>query len=276
MLFGGYHNRKSCYLLSLSSQLFTKLPDLHTDRFCHNSVKVKNDIYLVGGQNNNTIEKYEVSSNSLKKVATIETFSFGACLFNDESLLIAGGCDNDNKVTKNCFLFNTSSKQLTHLSCMNNERESHVLVKVGDVIYSIGGWNEKDNYLKSIEEFHPSTVEWQTSSFELQIARNRHQAVAHKHLIYVFGGECNGGETISKIEKINTIAKRVETIPAFLRVSRRNFAIAKVKEKVYILGGYNVLNHSTDSVEIFDLNTEQITQGVKMPFISFGFTSCVL
>ena len=286
MLFGGCDNKKSCYLFSTSSQQWTRLPDLLTERSYHQSTKINKSIFLIGGENNKTIEEYEVSSKSLKLIATSRMSGrclFGMCLYYNEMLLIAGGEDDDEIVTNNCVLFNTSYKkfmlfkynQFKHLQSMNIKKWGHVLVNMSSIIYSIGGCNDKDKYLSSIEEFNPSTEEWRISTFELQIARCDHQAVAHKHFIYVFGGISNDGRTAT-IEKIDTVTKCVEIIPTQIRVTRSSFAVAKVNEKVHLLGGETGTFTNTDSVEIFDLNTEQIEQGVKMPFENDGFTACVL
>ena len=286
MLFGGFDNKKSCYLFSPSTQQWTRLPNLPTERCFHKALKVKSKVFIVGGEYNNTIEEYEVSSKSLKFIATSRMSGrslFGMCLLNDKMLLIAGGEDDNGIVTNNCVLFNTNYKQFMlftydqfkPLPSMNTERCGHVLVNVYGVIYSIGGENNKDEYLKSIEEFHPSTEEWRISTFELQIARCDHQAVAHKHFIYVFGGISNDGRTAT-IEKIDTVTKCVEIIPTQIRVTRSSFAVAKVNEKVHLLGGETGTFTNTDSVEIFDLNTEQIEQGGYMPFPNSGFSACVL
>ena len=272
MLFGGEDNEKSCYLFSPSTQQWTRLPDLPTERRSHNALKINNSIFLVGGSDNNTIEQYEVSSKTFKKVATMKKclVSFGISLYNNQSLLITGRYDSND-----CFLFNTSSKQFKNLPSMNIKRKGHVLVNVSGIIYSIGGWNGEDEFLSSIEEFHPSTEEWKISAFELKKARSFHQAVAHKHFIYVFGGRCKNLPLRTRmIEKINTVTKRVEIIATKLPVAISHFEVAKVDEKALLFGGVTGVWYPTDSVEIFDLNTEQIEQGVKMPFS--GFTACVL
>ena len=214
--------------------------------------------------------------------------SFGMCLLNDEMLLIAGGIVGsymDERVTNDCILFNTNYKQFMffkydqfkHLPSMNFKREGQVLVDMSGIIYSIGGWNGEDEFLSSIEEFHPSTEEWKISAFELKKARSFHQAVAHKHFIYVFGGRCKNLPLRTRmIEKINTVTKRVEIIATKLRVAISHFEVAKVDEKALLFGGVTGVWYPTDSVEIFDLNTEQIEQGVKMPFSDYDLAACVL
>ena len=70
----------------------------------------------------------------------------------------------------------------------------------------------------------------------------------------------------STIEKINTVTKRVEIIATKLRVKRYDFAVAKVGEIIWMFGGRKNVVSKTDSIKIFDLNTEQIEQGVRMSF----------
>ena len=43
-----------------------------------------------------------------------------------------------------------------------------------------------------------------------------------------------------------------------------------------MFGGRKNVVSKTDSVEIFDLNSEQTERGVKMPFNNDSFTVCVL
>ena len=214
------------------------------------------------------------------KTKKTNRYNFGLCSLNNDMLLIAGGYDGNFDIVNDCILFNTSSKQFKNLPSMSIKRESHVLVNVSGIIYAIGGWNFEDKYLASIEEFHPSTKEWKRSAFELQIARFNHQAVAHKHFIYVFGGACKDALQAPTIEKVNTVTNRVKIIATKLRVAKSGFAVAKVHEKIWIFGGRtsDVTGnwYLTDSVEIFDLNTEQIEQGVNMPFPNSQFTACVI
>ena len=54
------------------------------------------------------------------------------------------------------------------------------------------------------------------------------------------------------------------------------FAVARVGEKVYIFAGKMDGLFKTDSIEIFDFDTEQLELGVKMLFSDSDFTACAL
>ena len=58
-------------------------------------------------------------------------------------MLVAGGLDDNDQKTNNCFLYNTSSKTFKKFASLNVKRYGHVLVNFNGVVYSIGGKNEK-------------------------------------------------------------------------------------------------------------------------------------
>ena len=281
MFFGGNHNEKACYLFSPSSQLWTRFQNLPSNRFLHNSAAIGNFIFLLGGLNNSTIEQYEVSAKTFKNIAKLAKprLMFGVCLFKNESLLIAGGKhDNDLNAVSSCFLFNTNTLQLTPLSNMNTKRCGHALVSLGDIIYCIGGWNDEDKWLDSIEEFNVNTEKWKTSKLKLCVARCFHQAVTHKHFVYIFSGACKQGLT-STIERFDTKTNCIVLFRTKLHVAKMMFSIAKVDGHVFIFGGNTNKEKdgcTTDSMEIFDLNSEQYIDNQEMLFPNFGFTVCVL
>ena len=198
---------------------------------------------------------------------------FGICVFNKTEVLIAGGCDDFNSVTNNCFLFNTTSKTFKDIATMNTEICGHVLVNVDEVVYSIGGLDENGEELNTIEIFDPVTEQWKVSDVKLHIARGFHQAVAHKHFIYIFGGWCEDGYT-NTIERFNVKTGQITIIDSKLHVRRGDFAVRKVDSDVYIFGDDDYDDKA--SFEIFNLETEEIRKGGNLPFPYCDFTACVM
>ena len=282
MLFGGLDNKTSLYSFNSSDQQWTKVSDLPSDRRYHGSVIVGGSVFIVGGWDNNTIEQYNISTKTFKNVAIMKKClnEFGICVFNSEALLIAGGSGNDFDATNNCFLFNTNTKTFKEISNMKTKRWGHALVNVEGIVYSIGGQKEKHKLLNTIETFDPVTEQWKTSDVMLQNARSGHQAVAHKHFIYIFGGYTYTNswkelEVTDTIEKYNLLTGQNELLDVKLRVVRSNFAVGKVNSDFYILGGESKYLRSTDTVEIFNLETEEIRRGKNLPVSDRGFTACV-
>ena len=147
-------------------------------------------------------------------------------------------------------------------------------------MYSIGGRDEEYEKLDTIETFDPVTEQWKISDAKLNIARTGHQAVAHKHFIYIIGGLCEDGYT-DTIEKYSLLTGKIELIDEKLRVARSYFAVGKVDSDVYIFGGCtgnddDEYGSITASCEIFNLETEEISEIEKLPFSDFGITACVV
>ena len=154
-------------------------------------------------------------------------------------------------------------------------RHGHSLVNVDGKVFPIGGSNtiEGDEVLDSIEMLDPATEEWKLLKTKLHFARKYHQAVAHKHFIYVFSGYCRG-RTTKTIEKYNSITGKMIIFDVKLSIGRVGLALAKVDNDVYLIGGKISKTDATDVVEIFNLNTEELREGEKVPFRDFGFTAC--
>ena len=276
MLFGGKINdRKPFYSFNPASQQWIKLPDLPSRRESHGSVVVGKSVFLVGGWYNNTIEEYDISTKTFKNVATMKNYrhSFGICVFNKTEVLVAGGRGDYNMVINSCLLFNTNTKTFKEVGNMNTKRCGHVLVNVDETIYSIGGLDDNNEELNTIEIFDPVTEQWKTSDVKLHIERYYHQAVAHKHFIYIIGGTHRYEDTI---EKYNLLTGQITILDCKLRIPRDCFAVGKIDSDVYIFGGENGYCESTASCEIFNLETEEIREGENLPVSNSGLTACVL
>ena len=281
MLFGGKINdRKPFYSFNPASQQWIKLPDLPSRRESHGSVVVGISVFLVGGWYNNTIEEYDISTKTFKNVATMKNYrhSFGICVFNKTEVLVAGGRGDYNMVINSCLLFNTNTKTFKEVGNMNTKRCGHVLVNVDETIYSIGGLDDNDEELNTIEMFDPVTEQWKTSDVKLHIERKNHQAVAHKHFIYIFGGWC-GCRYTNTIERFNIKTGQVTIIDSKLHVARSDFAVGKVDSEVYIFGGEpsdHDYHQYLSLCEIFNLETEEIRKGETNPVSDCDFTACVV
>ena len=108
----------------------------------------------------------------------------------------------------------------------------------------------------------------------LEKARSFHQAVAYKNFIYIFGGRLENKKVTDSIEKFDTVTGEIQTIETKLHVARTGFAIARLGNFVYIMGG-NIGRSYTASVEIFNLELETIEKGTNLPFADENFTAHV-
>ena len=248
------------------------MPDLPSDRASHCSAVVGKCCFLVGGYGNKTIDKYDLVTKTVTTVASMKThrFEFGMCLHKSNQILVAGGCTYvDPHYSRraeacwsadSCFLFNTATNSLKEVGSMNSKRRGPALVNCEGDVYAIGGIEEREE-LTSIEKFDSITETWTTVA-DLNIGRRMHRAVAHKHFIYVFGGEKTVGfhrEPLNSIEKIDTRTNSVELLNVTLFSPRCLFAVAPIASQVYILGGTDI--SKLETFEIFDLEQQTFSKG---------------
>ena len=184
----------------------------------------------------------------------------------------------------NAVFFNTNYKTFKEIATMKTKRKRHVLVNLEGIVYCIGGKNERYEDLNTIETFDPVTEQWKMSDAKLHVSRQDHQAVAHQHFIYIFGGYIEGARSSDiicdkysdTIEKYNLLTGQIELLDVKLRVGRCQFAVGKIDSDVYIFGGRNY-HGNADEMEIFNLETGEIRQfSENIPFSDFCFTACVL
>ena len=274
-LFGGGNNPTPCYSFSLSSQQWTKHPDLPSSRYGHGSVVVDSCIFIVGGQNNYTIDKLDRSTNSFETVARMKEsrYLFASCCYKNNSLLVAGARVDNQPMTSNCFLFDTSTETFEEFASLNVRICGHVLVNFNGLLYSIGGKNEKCEVLDSIELFEEGGKQWKFCDFKLNIARFGHQFVVHKNHIYMVGGWCAGGRRANTVERIDVNNGKVDLLEVKLPVARGRYASCKFGPNVYIFG---TTKDNTSSVEILNLDTMEVQEGVSVPISDYGFSACVL
>ena len=249
---------------------------MQSGRFFHGSVTIGQNAFIVGGYSNNTIDIYDKHTKTFQTVNTLNEIrsEFGICAIKG-NILISGGY-KVSLLQKSCFLYKPSSNTFKPIASMNVERRGHALVNMNDkFVYSIGGWNKHDDYLNSVEKYNPETDVWTIVDQKLNIARDDHQAVAYKHYIYVIGG-INKNSVVDSIEKIDTRNETVILIDTKMKEARYRFALAKIDNNAYILGGVTSDSIKTDTVEIFDMKDEKVTDGVSIPIEDYGSSACVL
>jgi len=81
------------------------------------------------------------------------------CLFVG-MIYTAGGTDTENDVVRSTAdSFNPITKEWTILPDMNIERSDLALVALDGFVYAVGGYNETNKELNSVERFSPQEVQ---------------------------------------------------------------------------------------------------------------------
>ena len=275
ILVGGRKEGTALFSSSSTRQEWTELRKLPSSRTNHGSVVIKNTLYTIGGVGYENIDKYDAATKSFVTVRSIDTyiFEFGSCNYNEDSIMVAGGYFNYRK-TNRSFVFNTSSNVIWKLGDLNESKYGLVLVNCLGTVYAIGGYGD-GVCKKLIERYNPKENKWEKLTTSLIIGRYHHGAVSHNELIYIFGGRNEHGKAEDSVERFNTNTSEIELISSRLSVPRLLFGICTLGNDVYICGGLTVLKN-TETVEVFNLNTEQFRFGKNLPFADYGFTANVL
>jgi len=275
MLFGGFENPRSCYSFSFSSQQWTKLPDLPSDRKNHGLAVIGQSAYLVGGDNNKDINEYNLTTKQFRRMNSMKTDRdrLSMCFYTANKILITGGWENGS--TDSCFLYDTITNKFETIGSLNTRRYAHVVVNEGNTAYAIGGVGKNVKRLNTIEVLDETTQKWKLLETTLLIPRYFHQAVVHKNSIYIIGGRDGSDERTDTIEKFDILTERIKLLNVKLKFARNSFAAAKHMNDLYIIGG-NTGEDYTPTVEIFDLNKEEMREGKELPVADCAFTACVL
>ena len=85
----GTEIRRSLFSFSTVTKEWIKLVDLPSNRTKHNAIVINNNMFIVGGGNNENIDKYDASTKTFVTVKRMETkiSEFGICRYDDETLL---------------------------------------------------------------------------------------------------------------------------------------------------------------------------------------------
>lgn len=172
---------------------------------------ISNDSYFVfGGVANNILTEtlpYIVEYNiNNETIGYIDTVSYPQGVFpqqqisvlNENTIYLAGGVYNG--ISNEIYSFNTITYEYLRFSFnLLEPRAAGCAVYNNNSIYIIGGYNESESALKSIEKIDLSSDEIVNVS-ELNIGRTNMMAVNFFSTIIVFGGYDENGNVVSKIE----------------------------------------------------------------------------
>ena len=152
---------------------------------------------------------------------------------------------------------------------MRVARFAPAAVAHGDYLYIIGGSNEGDSVLDSIERFNVRTGRSEEFS-RLQVARQRHRALVVNDTICVLGGETSfhTGLTLEPSVEIVDLATGKVTPGVEMPTPRAEFGCVLLGGKIYVIGGIRLLGtkrNRTNTVDVFDLNSRRWSPGVPMP-----------
>jgi len=154
---------------------------------------------------------------------------------------------------------------------MQAERYGHAAAVVNGKIYIIGGWNDADEILSTVEEYDPITERWRYRA-DLPTPRAGLTAAVVNNKIYAIGGQDRSDEPVTAtVEEYDPITNQW-TSKMSMPTPQRSFAAAAVGERIYTFGGWDGTNVFA-TVEEYDTNTDTWRTRADMPTPRVGLTA---
>ncbi len=158
------------------------------------------------------------------------------------------------------------------------ERSSFGSVTHENLVYIAGGHQgaehsyPRESFLNDLQVYDIKANSWSTLA-PMNVAKHGFQMVAHKNFIYVFGGFTFSDKhkpkwkSVDTIERYNISTDQWHTLSTKLPRPRSSNALALVKDKVYLLGGWDSTpkfeddkeGHFLSAIDVFDLRTESVS-----------------
>ena len=114
-------------------------------------------------------------------------------------------------------------------------------------------------------------------------ARYRHKAIVYNKKLFVFGG-CGRDGVLNSIEMCSPFTNQFVTM-APMKSARTDFGCCVVGNLVYVIGGLidasdqfdeDDLFHPTNTMEIYNLDTNTWNCRVYLPFATDGLHACAV
>lgn len=104
-----------CEVFDLQSHIWTSIANILQGRTCASGAVLKNQIYIIGGCKNNTIEKYDIESNVWNNLlVTLPDYKWQhSSVLVGENILIFGGQGINEEPSRNSFFFNPCTLEFT-------------------------------------------------------------------------------------------------------------------------------------------------------------------
>lgn len=154
--------------------------------------------------------------------------SSGITLLNTGTIVITGGFNHPRK----CWYFDIKRQKIKTFSNMNEGRGSHCSLILDNLLYVIGGRNERGQLLASTEIWDGQT--WQQGAL-MNSGREGASAVMLRGRIYVFGGSGDELLDTGEVYENNTWNKLDYKLPEALSAVG---LVAVSNSHVLIAGGY--------------------------------------
>ena len=226
--------------------------------------EISDVFYVIGTKGISTLnnEVYKFPSN--KEYDWCETYRVG------NNILVV--CKENYYADVESRLFNQITNQWTDVDIRTKRRTNFAVVYYLNKIFIVGGWDGRQA-LNSIKVYDPVS-KTEVSLIKMNEARYDHKVIAYKKKLFVFSGIGEDGKPLNSVEMFSLETKKF-VMMAPMKTARRMFGCCRVGNLVYVVGGYSG-DVATNSVEIYDMDSNTWTDGVDLPVAAYNLHACVV
>ncbi|XP_077296166.1 kelch-like protein 1 [Arctopsyche grandis] len=228
----------------------------------------KQTLLIVGGQNATISSEIAIYNADDDKWSTYynlsnETAYFGAVVLNNK-LITMGGVIDDKATNKVC-CFDLITKEKTELQAMQQERKFFAVTVIDDQVFVMGGRNNKNELINSVERYDIVTNTW-TNVDHMLTTRNGHEIAVVGKKIYAIEGWSSDG--LNTMEMYDTQQDKWTAAPP-MKEKRNSFAAVTMGNHIYAIGGQDG-SSILKSVERFDIKSQTWTSVACLPEPNYG------
>ena len=166
-------------------------------------------------------------------------------------LFIVGGCTDARSSVVECF--EPTHNQWVPAKAPGIVKNGTAAASLQGFLYIVGGFDESNNPITSVQKYNPDTNQWQDIS-PLSSPRSNVCAVADGNYLYAIGGCSAGLEYLDIVERFDP-QKNMWVKLSSLHVKRSSASGTAAKQKVFVFGGLSDLSRGEDPCEMYDPNT---------------------
>ena len=243
-----------------------QLADMNSDRNEHAAVACGRFLYCIGGYpRGSSVERFDPLTNTWSQVADLVQRTFApAAVRCDVKIYVLGGKDGFEALnTVQCYQPNDDSWSLG--PAMRHARKALCAVEFEGHLYAIGGC-ENDNYsLTTVEKLNMATNEWIEVSPMAQERKYACAAVLGDKIVVIGGFQGTSSSALSSCEMYCPREDQWSTLTN-VNCPRAAGGVVRVKGKIYIFGGRHN-GQAIDSVEWYDEeNGKWVVDESVMPY----------
>ena len=192
----------------------------------------------------------------------------GACVFRNQILLL-----NRHRES---VLFSPMSKKWREIG-LKVDRYRFTAVEYLNQVWIIGGVGDGNNeVLDTVVIFDPISNSQITSTIRMKEGRESAEAIVYEDKLFIFGGYNETSYELNSVEMYSPQTNEF-TVMSPMKRARWDFGVCRVGNLVYVMGGqklYDKKDETTDSVEIYNLETDEWNDGVDLPEICDSVYAC--